>query len=107
MSTWLMIISAGLLTYATRLSSILLYGRFVMPVQVERALRFVPVAVLTAIFFPDLLFLQGELMLSFSNPRLLAGLLAMFGAWRTKNVIYTILIGMFSLWIIQYILTLF
>jgi hypothetical protein len=28
MSTWLMIIAAGLLTYATRLSSILLYGRF-------------------------------------------------------------------------------
>lgn len=103
MITWLTIIAAGLLTYATRLSSIILYGRFEMPNQVERALRFVPVAVLTAIFFPELTYIQEELMLSFRNPRLLAGLLAIFVAWRTRNVMYTIVIGMLTLWILQFL----
>ena len=103
MIIWLTIITAGLLTYATRLSSILLYGKFEMPILVERALRFVPVAVLTAIFFPELLIIQGDLMLSFQNPRLLAGLLAILVAWRTKNVIYTIVIGMLTLWLLQFI----
>ncbi|MGB3703027.1 MAG: AzlD domain-containing protein [Anaerolineales bacterium] len=103
MIIWLTIIAAGLLTYATRLSSILLYGKFEMPILVERALRFVPVAVLTAIFFPELLIIQGDLMLSFRNPRLLAGLLAILVAWRTKNVIYTIVIGMLTLWLLQFI----
>jgi branched-subunit amino acid transport protein len=70
---------------------------------VERALRFVPVAVLTAIFFPELLIIQGDLMLSFRNPRLLAGLLAILVAWRTKNVMYTIVIGMLTLWLLQFI----
>ena len=103
MITWLTIIAAGLLTYATRLSSIILYGMFEMPNQVERALRFVPVAVLTAIFFPELTYIQEELMLSFRNPRLLAGLLAIFVAWRTRNVMYTIVIGMLTLWILQFL----
>jgi branched-subunit amino acid transport protein len=104
MSTWLTIIAAGLVTYATRLSSIMLYDKLEMPALVQRSLRFVPVAVLTAIFFPDLIYLQDELVLSFQNPRLLAGILAIFIAWRTKNVIYTIVAGMLSLWMLQLII---
>ena len=103
MIIWLTIIAAGLITYATRLLPIISYGRFEMPNQVERALRFVPVAVLTAIFLPELVYIQEELMLSFRNPRLLAGLLAVVVAWRTKNVMYTILVGMFALWLLQFI----
>lgn len=103
MITWVTIIAAGLLTYATRLFPIISYGRFEMPSQVERALRFVPVAVLTAIFLPEMAYIQEELMLSFRNPRLLAGLLAIVVAWRTKNVMYTILIGMLTLWVLQYL----
>jgi len=103
MITWVTIIAAGLLTYATRLFPIISYGRFEMPSQVERALRFVPVAVLTAIFLPEMAYIQEELMLSFRNPRLLAGLLAIVVAWRTKNVMYTILAGMLTLWVLQYL----
>jgi len=103
MITWLTIIAAGLITYATRLSPIISYGRFEMPSQVERALRFVPVAVLTAIFLPEMVYIQEELMLSYRNPRLLAGLLAIIVAWRTKNVMYTILVGMLALWLLQFI----
>ncbi len=103
MITWLTIIAAGLITYATRLFPIISYGRFEMPKQVERALRFVPVAVLTAIFLPEMVYIQEELMLSYRNPRLLAGLLAIIVAWRTKNVMYTILVGMLALWLLQFI----
>jgi len=103
MITWVTIIAAGLLTYATRLFPIISYGRFEIPSQVERALRFVPVAVLTAIFLPEMAYIQEELMLSFRNPRLLAGLLAIVVAWRTKNVMYTILVGMLTLWVLQYL----
>jgi len=102
MITWLTIIAAGVLTYTTRLSAISLSGRFEIPNKVERALRFVPVAVLTAIFLPALVYIQDELWLSFRNPRLLAGLLAILVAWRTKNVMYTIVIGMLTLWVLQF-----
>ena len=72
-----------------------------MPSLVEQTLRFVPSAVLTAIFFPELLLDKGELYISLGNARLLAGILAILVAWRTKNVTYTIVIGMLALWILQ------
>lgn len=103
MITWLTIIIAGILTYATRLSFIIFYGRINMPDLVEQTLKFVPPAVLTAIFFPELLLDNGELFISIGNARLLAGTLAILVAWRTKNVTYTIVIGMLALWIFQFL----
>lgn len=101
MSIWLTIVVAGVLTYAIRLSSILLYGRINIPEGVQRALRFVPPAVFTAIFLPELTLTQGELNLTLGNERLLAGLLAIIVAWRIKNITITIVIGMVALWILQ------
>jgi branched-subunit amino acid transport protein len=94
---WLTIFAVGILTYATRLSFILLFGRSAIPAQLRRTLRFVPPAVLTAIIFPELFLPQGSLDLSLGNSRLLAGILAALVAWRTKNVVVTILIGMAAL----------
>ena len=94
MIVWLTMLLVGLGTYATRLSFILLFGRREIPGGMRRALRFVPPAVLTAIIFPELLLPEGRLDLSLGNERLIAGLLAILIAWRTKNVLLTILAGM-------------
>lgn len=91
---WPVIIGIGLVTFAIRLSFILLFGKMAMPDWVRRALRFIPTAVLSAIIFPELAMPGGELNLTPGNPRLLAGILAALVAWRTKNVILTILAGM-------------
>ncbi len=94
MIIWLTMFLVGLGTYATRLSFILLFGRRKIPDSVKRALRFVPPAVLTAIIFPELLLPGGMLDLSLDNERLLAGLLAGLVAWRTRNIVLTIIAGM-------------
>ena len=94
MTVWLTMLLVGLGTYGTRLSFVLLFGRREIPGGVRRALRFVPPAVLTAIIFPELLLPEGTLDLSLGNDRLIAGLFAALIAWRTKNVILTILAGM-------------
>lgn len=101
MNIWLTLIAAGLVTYATRLSFIVLLGRREIPALLLRALRFVPPAVLTAIIFPELLMPGGEMDVSLSNVRLLAGLVATLVAWRTKNAMLTILVGMLALWVLQ------
>ena len=101
MSSWLTIIFAGLLTYATRLSFIYLHGDVSMPDTLKRALRFVPPAVFTAIFLPELLVTDGMLNVSLGNGRLIAGFMAIIVAWRTKNVILTIVVGMLTLWVLQ------
>jgi branched-subunit amino acid transport protein len=101
MSLWLLLLAMGLVTFAIRLSLIGGLGRFELPPLVRRALRFVPPAVLTAIIFPELLMPSGALDLSLTNDRLLAGLLAVLVALRTRNVVFTVAIGMLALWLLQ------
>jgi len=101
---WLTILLAGIITYAIRLSFILVFGRWQMPAWLQRALRYVPPAVLSAIILPELLVSDGQLALSFGNARLLAGLIAILVAWRTKNALMTILAGMGALWLFQWLI---
>ncbi len=101
MNVWLAILGAGGITFAIRLSLIVLMGRVEVPPLVRRALRFVPPAVLSAIIFPELFMRNGMLDVSFGNTRLLAGSLAALVAWRTRNVLLTIGVGMTALWILQ------
>ena len=49
---WLTILGVGVVTFALRLSFIALLGRVEVPPFLERALRFVPAAVLTAVVVP-------------------------------------------------------
>jgi branched-subunit amino acid transport protein len=50
---------------------------------------------------PELLMPGGDFDFSLGNGRLLAGVLAAMVAWRTKNVVLTILVGMAALYILQ------
>lgn len=98
---WLTILGMGLITYAIRLSMIILLGRIEVTPTLQRALRLVPPAVLSAIILPELLRPGGEFDISLGNARLLAGLIAAVVAWRTKNALLTIGIGMGTLWALQ------
>jgi len=101
LALWLTLICIGLLTFAIRLSFISLFGRREIPTFLLSVLRFVPVTVLSAIIFPALFLYGNRLDLSLSNTRLLAGILAAVVAWRTKNVLLTIVVGMVGLWLLQ------
>lgn len=102
MNVWLMIVCIGILTFALRLSFLVLFGRGEIPAWLRRALRFVPASVLAAIVAPDLL-LQGG-VLSLTSPRLIAGIIAAIIAWRTRSAPLTLGVGMVSLWILQTIM---
>lgn len=104
MTVWIVILAAGLLTYTIRLSFILLFEKLNIPKWVAAALRFVPPSVLSAIILPELFLENGVLKLVPVNPRLLAGVVAVLIAWRTRNVLLTLLSGMLTLWILQSVL---
>ena len=100
----LIILGMGVVTYAIRLSPMMLLGRVEGRPLMRRALRFVPPAVLSALIFPELLLPGGTPALSPENPRLLAGALAALIAWRTKNALLAIAAGMMTLWVLQAVL---
>jgi branched-subunit amino acid transport protein len=101
MNLWLIVIAMGIVTFGIRLVPIVLLGRIEIPLVVQRALRFVPPAVLTAIIVPELLYRNDQIDVSVTNVRLLAGLIAIVVAWRTKNALLTIGSGMIALWVMQ------
>ena len=101
MNIWLVMLLGGALTFGMRMSFIYLFGRFEIPAMVQRALRFVPPAVLSAIIAPALFMPNNTLELSLSNYRLVGGVAAILVAWRTKNTLLTILVGMGVLLILQ------
>jgi branched-subunit amino acid transport protein len=72
-----------------------------MPDWLRRALRFVPAAALVTLVFPALTHPAGHLDFSLQNFRLLAGLGGAIIAWKTRNVLLTILFGMALPWILE------
>lgn len=92
--TWLTI---GLLTLATIItrSSFFLLGHAVkLPDKVQHALRYAPAAALAAIVAPDLLIADGTLQVTWTNPKLVAGLVAAAFFLGTRHLLGTIVVGM-------------
>jgi branched-subunit amino acid transport protein len=98
---WLLFIAIGLGTFLLRFLFIYLFGKIEMPDWLRRALRFVPAAALAALVFPALTYPAGHFDVSLHNFRLLAGLGGAIVAWKTRNVLLTILAGMVLLWILE------
>ncbi len=100
-SLWLLFLAIGLGTFSLRFSFIYLFGKITMPEWLRRALKYVPAAVLAALVFPALTHPAGVLDISLNNLRLLAGLGGALVAWKTRNVLWTLVTGMAWLWNLQ------
>lgn len=100
-AVWLATLGMALVTYALRASFLMLPERIQLPAAARRALRFVPAAVLTAIWAPQLVLPHGALEVSLANHRLLAGAAAIVVAWRLRLTYATIVAGMLALYLLD------
>ena len=94
MSLWLIVLGMSAVSFGQRASFLLLPERVQLPELLKRALRYVPAAVLTAIWAPELLLQKGVLDLALGNERLLAGIVAIAIAWRYRVTFGTIVAGL-------------
>ncbi|HWQ30905.1 MAG TPA: AzlD domain-containing protein [Negativicutes bacterium] len=96
MNTELLLIIMGMAaaTYMTRIGAQLLFARTGMPEWLERWMKHVPTAFLTALIVPAVLMPKGCLDISSGNSYLFAGIVSVVAAWKTGNVLITILLGM-------------
>lgn len=100
MDTLTALVLTGLLaitSFVPRASFILWLHRVKLPITVQRALRFVPAAVFTALFVPELVFAGGTLDIGLHNAKLVAGCAAIGVAVVVRNPLATILAGMAAL----------
>lgn len=100
---WGVIVVIGVATYLIRLSFIGLFGYLdEVPPRLERALRYVPAAVLAALVLPSFITL-GAGASGLAADRLVGGALATVVAWRTENVFATMAAGMGGLWAVRFV----
>ena len=104
MTLWLTILGMAAITLGLRASFILLPQRLRLPALLRRALPFVPAAVLTAVWAPELALQKGVLQLSLHNERLAGGLVAVLVAWRWRITFATIASGLVALHLFDWLL---
>ncbi len=102
MNIWVLFLLMGLGTFLMRLSFILLFGKVGFPEGFRRGLPFVPPTVFAALILPAILKQGGEVVV-WGNPRFFAALVAAGVAYKTKNVVLTILVGMAMLYILEWV----
>ena len=88
MTLWLTLTGMALVTFVLRAAFLLLPPGVELPVLLRRALRYVPAAVLTAIWAPEVLT---------QNEQLPAGAVAIAVAWRWRTTFATIIAGLLAL----------
>jgi branched-subunit amino acid transport protein len=92
-----LIAGMSLVTILIRYPVLSIVSKVDMPEGLFRALKYVPPAVLSAIIFPALFIQDGRFNIQFSNAPLYAGLAAIAIAWRSRNLLLTIIGGMTTL----------
>jgi branched-subunit amino acid transport protein len=98
LGVWAVIAVVGAGTFLIRFSFIYLFEYLSeVPEGAERALRFVPAAVLAALVAAAVVVVDGTPAVGIGNERLLAAGVAALVAWRTENVLATIVVGMAAL----------
>ena len=102
MMLWGLILACGLFTFLTRFLPLAGLLPEKLPPVIERAMHYVPVAVLTPIIIYSV-FLPTEEGALFNNMRIPAALLALVATVVTRRVIVTIVVGMASLWALEYL----
>jgi branched-subunit amino acid transport protein len=89
-----LVIGMAVVTFLVRYPVMVLVGKIPLPESVFNALRYVPPAVLAAIIVPSVLMPAGTVDLTPTNSYLVAGIVCVIVAWRTKNLLITIVLGM-------------
>lgn len=99
-AAWWTILLAGAGTFAMRASFLAVAHRMVrVPSRAHRVLRQIPPAALAALVLPA--FVRPEGQLDLFQSRSVAGVLAALTAWRTRNAVLTLVVGMGALLVLE------
>ncbi|MFO1304154.1 MAG: AzlD domain-containing protein [Burkholderiales bacterium] len=100
---WAVILVVGLLNYLSRLSFIAFFARRTVPPMLARALRYVPAAMLTALIVPMVIDVTPQGIAPHA-PKVAAALIATTVAWFKLGTLWTLGVGMGSLWLLHWAL---
>ena len=95
----LIIIGMSLVTYIPRMLPLVVLSKFDLPPLFLQWLKYIPVAVLSALLAPGVLVVNGHLSLGLNNKYFLASIPCFIIGFWTKNLFITVLVGIVSMFI--------
>ena len=101
--TWISIITAGILTYFTRMTMVALVSRDMLGPKFKAVLEYVPSAVFPAIIFPGIFINDYGTFIEMNDPKIFGALVAVIVGYFSKNIIATILAGLISYWFLIFV----
>lgn len=103
-SILLVCLGMGIVTYIPRVLPLLLFADKEMPNWLKEVLKFVPVAMLSALVAKDVFFKDDVLFMSLANPKILAFLLLIPVAAKFKSIPVSLVLGVAGILIFSTIL---
>ncbi len=91
------IIGMMLVTYLPRMLPLVVLSRVKIHPLVLSWLQYIPVSILAALLAPEILMKEGQMAVSWDNPALLAAIPTFLVAIISKNLFYTVLVGMVAM----------
>lgn len=101
---WPAVFIIGIGTFLIRYSFILIMDKITLPDAFHQMLRFIPASVLTALVVPAVLIHKNGVATFAGWERLIAALIAVAVAWKTKSILWTIASGMVGLWVLKVVM---
>mgnify|MGYP000846995758 FL=1 len=99
----LVILGCAVVTFLPRFLPMYILTRLKIPKVVVAWLSYIPVAVLAALVVPGIMAPEHKINLTFTNAYFIAAFPAFFIAWRTKNMLLTVVGGMAVVFLLQYL----
>ena len=104
MSILLVCLGMGAVTYVPRVLPLLLFADREMPNWLKEVLKFVPVAMLSALVAKDVFFKDDALFMTLANPKILALLVLIPIAAKFKSITISLVVGVASILLFSTIL---
>jgi branched-subunit amino acid transport protein len=89
-----MVVGMGIVTYLPRMIPAAFLSKIKIPKLFIKFLSHIPEAVLAALLFPSILMPGGQLALAITNDLLLASIITLPIAYKSKNMFLTVIVGM-------------
>ncbi len=99
---FLIIIGMAVVTYIPRMLPLVVLSKVDIPPLITRWLKYVPVAVLSALLFPSILMSNEKIAIGFENKAMLAAIPCILIAYKTKNLFLTVSVGIGVMFLIRF-----
>jgi branched-subunit amino acid transport protein len=100
---FVIVVGMAVVTFVIRYLLFAVHDRISFPPIINRSLKFIPPAVLTAITLPIIFMPEDKLDFTLSNPYLFASFVAVVAGIVSKNLLITILFGLGGFFIFNWL----